>query len=251
MRVTAAIAVSGALLLTGCATTSGSDGPGASATGLPSPAPSAATSAPPPTSSATPLASAISATSAPGTARASIRILTSVGGLDDELIGTGPVVFGTGDADLTWQANAGSSREVAFDGTVALQLDPPAGEWIMVPEGTWIPTLAAGQPLRDLADLREVRTDGSELLDGVETTRLVGWLPAAGHLGGLGINELAVAAIEADPGARVEVTVWVDGTGRIVRIMRTTQSQTDVQASATTDLTDFGMAAQIRDPREE
>ena len=119
-----------------------------------------------------------------------------------------------------------------------------------VPEGTWIPTLAAGQPLRDLADLREVQVEGTEVLEGVKTSRLVGWLPAKDHLGGLGLNELAVDAVEADPDARVEVTIWVDGTGRMVRIMRTTQSQTDVKASATTDLTDFGIAAQIRDPRE-
>ena len=39
-------------------------------------------------------------------------------------------------------------------------------------------------------------------------------------------------------------------TGRIVRIARTIASTTDVQASSTTELSDFGIAAQIRDPQE-
>lgn len=241
--------LAGAVLLAGC-----------SSAAAPPPAPSPPTpSAPPtqsaqptqpvqPTRSATPLASAISATGAPGTAWVDVRILTSVGGLEDELTASGITAFATGDADLTWQGSAGTSREVTVDGTSALQLEPPDGEWIAVPEGTWIPTLAAGQPLRGLADLQDVRDDGGERLDGIEVTRLIGSLPAAGNLGGLGINELAAKAVESDPGARIDVTVWIDGTGRIVRIMRTIASTTDVQASATTDLREFGVAAQIRDP---
>ena len=234
--------LAGALLIAGC-----------SSAATPPPASSPPTQpaqSPQPTRSATPLASAISATSAPGTARVDVLILTSVGGLEDELTGTGITVFGTGDADLAWQAGAGASRELSVDGAAWLQLDPPDGEWLAVPDGTWIPTIAAGRPLRGLTDLRDVRVDGTEALGDIETTRLVGSLPAAGNLGGLGINELAAQAVQEDPDARVDVTVWVDGTGRIVRITRTIASTTDVQASSTTELTDFGIAAQIWDPLE-
>lgn len=235
----------GALLIAGCSS---------AAPPPPASSPPAQSSQPTqpaqPTRSASPLASAISATSAPGTARIEVRILTSVGGLEDELTGTGTTVFGTGDADLAWQAAAGASRELTVDDAAWLQLEPPAGEWLAVPDGTWIPTIAAGRPLRGLTDLRDVRVDGTERLGDAETTRLVGSLPAAGNLGGLGINELAAQAVQDDPGARVDVTLWVDGTGRIVRIARTIASATDVQASSTTELSDFGIAAQIRDPRE-
>ena len=234
--IRAAIAVAGALLLTGCS--------GASIM------PSASSTPAQPTRSATPLASAISATSAPGTARIEIRILTDIAGAGDELSGVGLSVFGTGDSDIAWQAAAGTSREVTLDGVAALQLDPPDGEWIAVPDGTWIPTLAAGQPLRGLADLREVRIEGEEVTQQGQTTRLAGWLPVAGNLAGLGVNEEAARVVQDDPGARIDVTVWVDGAGRIVRIMRTIVSETDVQASSTTVLTDFGAAAQIRDPLE-
>lgn len=234
--------LAGALLIAGCSTAA----PRPPASSPPTqPAQSAE-----PTRSATPLASAISATSAPGTARIEVRILTSVGGLEDELTGTGITVFGTGDADLAWQAAAGASRERTVGGAAWLQLDPPAGEWLAVPDGTWIPTIAAGRPLRGLTDLRDVRVDGTERLGDAETTRLVGSLPAAGNLDGLGINELAAQAVQDDPEARVDVTLWVDGTGRIIRITRTIASTTDVQASATTELSDFGIAAQIPDPRE-
>lgn len=177
-----------------------------------------------------------------------MRILTSVGGLEEELTGSGLIAFATGDADLTWQGSAGASREVTVDSTSALQLEPPDGEWIAIPADTWIPTLAAGQPLRGLADLRDVRDDGDERLDAIETTRLVGSLPAPGNLEGMGINDLAAAAVEADPQARIDVTVWLDGAGRIIRILRTLVSSTDVQSSSTTTLTEFGVAAEIRDP---
>lgn len=238
----AVAAVTCALLLAACA---------ASTSGSPTRTASPSAPGPQPTRPASPLASAISATSAPGTAHVDVRILTSVGGVDDELTGTGLTVFGTGDADLTWNASAGTSRELTVDGIGHLQLEPPDGEWIVVPEGTWIPTLAAGDPLRGLADLADVRDDGTELLQGVETTRLTGSLPAAGNLGGLGINELAAQAVERDPEARIGVTVWIDGAGRIIRIMRTIQSATDVQASSTTGLSEFGVAAQIQDPQQD
>lgn len=203
---------------------------------------------PTPSPSPNDVANAVSTTNAIGTASLQVTILTTVDGLDDELVGEGVAVLNSGDADLTWQSSAGTSREVSIDDIGYVQIEPPDGDWITLGEGETVPTLAAGQPLVGLAELAELRNEGAEVIGDVETTRFTGWLPAQSHLEGMGLNDIAARRVLDDPAARIDVTVWVDGLGRIIRIMRTVASTSGVAASSTTELTDIGMPVTISDP---
>lgn len=220
--------------------------PPPSLSALPSPSPSLSTSP-----SATVLTSAVSATTARGTARLAITVLSTVEGFEDEIQGEGFAVLNAGDADLTWNSVVGQTHEIVLADELFVQLEPPSGAWVPVPAEEWTPTAAAGRPLRGLSDVTDVRLDGVELLDGVESTRYSGFLNLAGHSDGLGLNSRALQLAAASPSARIAATVWIDSSGLIVQVMRTLIGTTDVAASTVTRLTDFGIAAPITAPIEE
>ena len=219
--------------------------PSLSALPTPSPSPSLSTSP-----SATVLTSAVSATTARGTARLAITVLSTVEGFDDEIQAEGLTVLNSGDADLTWNSVVGQTHEIIVADELFVQLEPPSGAWVTVPAEEWTPTAAAGRPLRGLSDVREVRLDGVELIDGVESTRYSGFLDLAGNGDGLGLNSRALQRAAASPSARIAVTVWINGSGLIVQVMRTLVGATDVAASTVTMLSDFGGAATIVAPIE-
>lgn len=219
--------------------------PPPSLSALPSPSPSLSTS-----SSATVLTSAVSATTARGTARLQITVLSTVEGFDDEIQGEGLAVLNAGDADLTWSSVVGQTHEIIMADDLFVQLEPPSGAWVAVPAEEWTPTAAAGRPLRGLSDVMDVRLDGVELLDGVEATRYSGFLDLAGHSDGLGLNSRALQLAAASPSARIAATVWIGNSGLIVQVMRTLVGANNVGASTVTRLTDFGVAAAITNPTE-
>lgn len=219
--------------------------PPPSLSALPSPSPSLSTSP-----SATVLTSAVTATTARGTARLAIMVLSTVEGFDDEIEGAGLAVLNSGDADLTWSSVVGQTHEIIMADDLFVQLEPPSGAWVAVPADEWTPTAAAGRPLRGLSDVMDVRLDGVEFLDGVETTRYSGFLDLAGHSDGVGLNSRALQLAAASPSARIAATVWIDNSGLIVHVMRTLVGATDVAASTVTRLTDFGTAATITAPIE-
>ena len=219
--------------------------PPPSLSALPSPSPSLSTSP-----SATVLTSAVSATTARGTARLAITVMSTVEGFDDEIQGVGLTVLNAGDADLTWNSVVGQTHEILLADDLFVQLEPPSGAWVTVPAEEWTPTAAAGRPLRGLSDLMDVRLDGVEILDGVESTRYSGFLNLAGNGDGLGLNSRALQLAAASPSARIAATVWIDSSGLIVQVMRTLVGATDIAASTVTRLTDFGIAAAITAPIE-
>ena len=219
--------------------------PPPSLSALPSPSPSLSTSP-----SATVLTSAVSATTARGTARLEITVLSTVEGFDDEIQGEGLAVLNAGDVDLTWNSVVGQTHEILLADDLFVQLEPPSGAWVTVPAEEWTPTAAAGRPLRGLSDLMDVRLDGVEILDGVESTRYSGFLNLAGNGDGLGLNSRALQLAAASPSARIAATVWIDSSGLIVQVMRTLVGANNVAASTVTRLTDFGIAAAITNPAE-
>ena len=218
----------------------------------PSTAPSAPTPAVSVTAStspsASPVATAVSVTASRGTAHLAISVLTTVVGFDDEIQGNGVAVFDSGAADISWDSVVGPTREIVTGDQLFVQLEPPSGAWLEIPADEWTPTAGAGRPLQGLDSLMGVRATGEELLDGVATTRYTGSLPLTGNTAGLGLNEQALRLVAADPSARLEITVWVDQQGLIVRVMRTLVSTTDVSASNVTRLDDFGLAAAVSAP---
>ena len=219
--------------------------PPPSLSALPSPSPSLSTSP-----SATVLTSAVSATTARGTARLEITVLSTVEGFDDEIQGEGLAVLNAGDVDLTWNSVVGQTHEIILADNLFVQLEPPSGAWVTVPVEEWTPTAAAGRPLRGLSDVMDVRLDGVEFLDGVEATRYSGFLELAGHSDGLGLNSRALQIAAASPSTRIAATVWIDSSGLIVQVMRTLVGANNVAASTVTRLTDFGIAAAITNPAE-
>lgn len=197
---------------------------------------------------ADPLASAVDTTTSTGSAALHIVVLTTVDGVDYEVDGDGVAHFASGDADITWQSAAGSSREITADGVGYVQIEPPNGDWIALDTDESVPTLGAGQPLSALSDLADVRVEGAEEINGIQTTRYTGWIPARDHLGGLGINDIDARGVTDDPTARINITAWVDSAEHIVRVMRTLDSQSGIAASSTTELHDFGTSAAIDAP---
>ena len=219
--------------------------PPPSLSALPSPSPSLSTSP-----AATVLTSAVSATTARGTARLEITVLSTVEGFDDEIQGEGLAVLNAGDVDLTWNSVVGQTHEIILADNLFVQLEPPSGAWVTVPVEEWTPTAAAGRPLRGLSGVMDVRLDGVEFLDGVEATRYSGFLDLAGHSDGLGLNSRALQLAAASPSTRIAATVWIDSSGLIVQVMRTLVGATDIAASTVTRLADFGTSAAIAPPIE-
>ena len=202
------------------------------------------------TPSATPLTTAVSATNARGTARLTISVLSTVQGFSDEIDGEGLAILGSGDADLTWTSVVGQTREIITADELFVQLEPPSGPWLQIPADEWTPTASAGRPLRGISDIADARPDGVEVLDGVETTRYVGFLDFANQSDGLGLNGQAVELAEAAGSPRIEVTVWIDERGLIVQVMRTLVGGGDVTASTVTRLSEFGVSATVTPPIE-
>ena len=126
------------------------------------------------------------------------------------------------------------------------------GQWLAVESGRSTPTSDAGDLLRGIADLRDPRPEGSESLDGAVATRISGWLPAtgnaAGNAAGLGLTDSELASALGSTRARVQVTVWVDDSGRVIQVLRTLQEAGPVAATSVARLSEFGVAAPITAP---
>lgn len=200
------------------------------------------------TPSATPLTTAVSATNARGTARLTISILSTVQGFSDEIEGEGLAILGSGDADITWSSVVGQTREIIMANELFVQLEPPSGPWLSIPADEWTPTASAGRPLRGIGDITDARLDGVEVLDGIKTTRYVGFLDFADHADGLGLNRQALQLAEAAGSASVELTVWIDERGLIVQVMRTLVGGDDIAASTVTRLSELGISGTVTPP---
>ena len=142
----------------------------------------------------------------------------------------------------------GQTHEIITADELFVQLEPPDGPWLQIPADEWTPTASAGRPLRGINELAEARPDGVEVLDGVETTRYVGFLDFANHADGLGLNGQAVELAAAAGSPRIEVTVWIDERGLIVEVMRTLVGGGDVTASTVARLSEFGVYATVTPP---
>jgi hypothetical protein len=199
-----------------------------------------------PSPSADPISSALSATTARGTARVALELLTAAEGVERELIGEGVVDFARGATDLRWTAAAGPSREVRTEEGFFVEVEP--GQWLAVAPDRPTPTSDAGAVLRGIAGLQEAALEGSDAIDGQAATRIRGWLPAAGNDAGLGLTDPERAVVAQSQNARVQVTIWVDESGRIVQVMRTLEGAEPVSATSVARISDLGVAAPIAPP---
>ena len=103
-----------------------------------------------------------------------------------------------------------------------VQTEVPDGTWTRLPSERSTPTGRLAEPLRGLGGLADVTRAGSDDLDGTPTTRYTGTLPASPDtLALLGFSDEELVQIGTDwQGSVVDVTVWVDGAGRVVGVER-------------------------------
>lgn len=216
------------LLLSGCASTT-------------SPAPSPTAS-----SASASIDRALDRTRAADSARITVELLTTVDGVDDAISGEGDVALDDDLGQMQWMSAAGSSVERRTGDEVFVQLDPPAGSWLLAPGGT--PTSGAMAPLRGLDELRDMHASGSEDLAIGRAERFTGWLPVIPFVRDMGLNPTAADAVATDDRASIDVTVWVDRDGTVRRIMRTLRTSQPIAAATFTDLVRFGVAVDVRPP---
>lgn len=211
-----------------------------------------------PSPSANDYVSAIIGTQSMGTAKLAIDLTTQAAGVDRTLHAEGAGVLDPGWADLRWTGDGSTTREMVNDQGIFVQNDPPDGRWTHfatngdAPRTT--PTSGSADPLRSLETLRDVTIQGPESLDGVDTMRFVGTLPASTtELVALGLSKEQIAAVGALPSdARVDVTLWFDSAEHVIRVDRLLNlgatTSVDLAASTTTTLSDFSSMIDMTSP---
>jgi hypothetical protein len=179
-----------------------------------------------------------------GTARIVVDLRSSVGGSERSLTGTGVAALDPGWADMAWTSDgpnppAGTkTREMVNDQGIFVQVDPPDGGWMRIstkdPNPGTTPTSASADPLRNLEVLRGVTGQGPETVDGIPAERFTGWLPVdEAELSAMGLSDEEIGAIGSIPeGSRVDVTLWLDAAGHVIRVDRLMDLGGTTQASA-------------------
>lgn len=220
-----------------------------------SPAPPSAVS---PTPSADEFVASIMRTRDLSTADLAVDVTTDVGGSIRTLTGTGVASVSSGYGDMRWIDAGGTvTRELSNGKGLFVQTDVPDGTWIRLPDERATPTGRLADPLRGLGGLAEVTEVGPEELDGIPSTRFTGTLPASPEsLALLGFSDEELVEIgTAWQGASVEVSVWLDGRGRVVGIERSLALPEApagaVYASTMTRLSDFTTDIELEPPPTE
>jgi hypothetical protein len=219
---------------------------------------SASQAAPPPTPSSNDFTDSLEHTRSLATATVLIDLTTTVGTTVRDLTGTGGVAFYKGYGDLRWTSVDGSVLHERSNGRgLFVQTDVPGGEWTRTKDPTATATSRLADPLRGLGLVSEPVVAGSEVVDGVRATKMIGSLPAGPEaLALLGLTDQEIAAIGEDwRGQLVSVAVWIDDGGRIVRIDRALDlpdaTTGPVVARTSTRLSDFSRIVDLAPPPPE
>ena len=238
-RITAAaLAAAGVVLLAGCGSTSATSGS--------SPAAVTVAPAPSPTPAANAYVASVMKTRGLGTAKASIMADSRIGGQERSLTATGGLDLNRGFGDLTWSDADGTTyRELSNGKGLFVQSQVPDGRWVKNAGVDASPTGRVADVLRGLGTLTGLRLDGTEVFQGLTFQRYVGTVPISPltlQQVGIGAEDAKAIATGAE-GAEVTVTVWVDPSGRVVRVDRSVDlpqtSRGPVTASTTTRMTEF------------
>jgi hypothetical protein len=231
------------LLVSACSSTPAVDEAGAES---PSPSPTEEIT------SQTDLTTAINRTRETGTAQMDILILTTLGDQEAALTGNGSVEFDTGFADVTWSDESGAVVERRTKDGLFVHIDPPEGPWYQLEDDDSTPTTFSLEPLADLTTVANVVNEGTEVLDGQSTTRLVGTSPAESCLDGAGFSDEDRVLIEQTNDIICRVSIWVDVDGHIVRIDRLFGADVNDELRASslrsTTLSGFGEPVVITTP---
>jgi hypothetical protein len=203
--------------------------------------------------SGTPLDDFLAATTDRGTAEVSILILTTLGTEEAAVEGTGAIDFAQPATNITWSDELGDVNERRTPDGLFVQLDLPDGPWYQLETNDATPTSYSLDPLSGLASVTNATNEGSEVIDGIQTTRYVGTTDPADCIAGAGFNDEDQVQLEGSEGILCRVSMWVDEDNRIVRIDRLFTAEIDngVTASSlrSTTLSNFGAAVSIETPQ--
>jgi hypothetical protein len=206
---------------------------------------------PTPTADVT-LPAALDATQARGTATMEVLVLTTLGDLEAAVEGVGVIDFRTGAAEIAWSDEFGDVIERSTPDGLFVQLDPPSGSWFQFDSDNATPTSFALAPLTDLATVTDLQNEGTERIDGMDTTRLVGTTQAEDCISGAGFSPEDELEFGGD--VICGVSVWVDEEGLIVRIDRTFRATTSTGVEArsvrSTTFADFSSVVNVPTPTD-
>lgn len=211
-----------------------------------------------PTPSADDFVASVMRTRDLATADLDVTVTTDVAGVARTLTGTGSAAVAQSYGDMTWtDASGATTRELSNGKGLFVQTDVPDGLWTRLPDERATPTSRLADPLRGLGGVADVTREGAEDLEGVPTIRYTGSLPASPEsLALLGFSDEELVDIGTDwQGAVVDVTVWIDGRGRVVGVQRSLDlpgaTAGPVSAETMTLLSDFTTSIDLEPPPTE
>jgi hypothetical protein len=209
--------------------------------------------------SANPFLSALTFTNGLGTAQVDVTATTTVG--DRSLTRT---IDGTASLDprgygiVSWSSSGAGGEasvdEIASDKFVFFRPADSTGLWTQEPSGVRTQASRMISPLTGLGDLTDIVDAGQVELDGTQTRRYTGLLAVTpDRLEALGLTEADLTSVgDAWEGADLDVTVWIDGRNRVVRVDRAFdivgQTGVPVSASTSTLLSDFAGPLDLTGP---
>jgi hypothetical protein len=244
----------GALLLGACA--SGSSEPFAVTSPAPQSSLATPASSPEPelTPAASPVLDAVAQTRAEGSAAVGVQSTAALGSATPWLnIGTGSLDVAKGLGRIAFESSNGGTSEILVnrDGNF---VSPDGGkQWFLLDFQQMTPLLGSVNVFRLLAEVPWSEGE-SETVDGEVLTRYDGSVMAptiAEALDGMGVPTEDPLALSQATNLTIDISVWVDGAGRIVRVLRVVDAQTpqgELQATELTTLTDFGKQIDLRSP---
>lgn len=192
-----------------------------------------------------------------GTADLDIDVETKVGGTSRRMSGVGTAGLHAGVGDITWTDVQGTTRELGTFLAIYVQADPPDGPWYRLDDGQ--PTTRSGfaDPLSGLGSLEGVTATRADSAATGAQTVYSGTLPVDPvRLRELGFSDEEIAGLgESWQNERIDVSVRVDGLGRIVRVDRavdiTGDDGLEHSVSVTTRLSDFSGGLDLTAPPSE
>ncbi len=210
--------VATAMLATGCSTSATSE-PTATPSQVLTEAPSPTIDEPTqsPTSPRETWLTAVLDTEQADAATMDIQLITNVEGFERITAGGGYVEMLQGYGDIAWTDDLGATREVLTANGHFLELD---GTWFSIEREGALPTTVAFDPLTGLAEATNVVEIGTEDVGGLTTIRLDADLDARIGISSMGFSEEERTVFAGDTGASLIATIWIDDTGRIVRVLR-------------------------------
>ena len=183
---------------------------------------------------------------ATGGANIEAQLITSVAGFERVTSGTGYVEMSSGYGDVNWTDELGVTREVRTETGHYLQVEET---WFEIERENALPTTIVFEPFRGLDRATDIRIDGEADVRGTPTTQLTATLDPNDAGVEMGFSEEERSIVKDATDASLTATIWVDGDGRIVRVLReysaTSSEQDPIEATSLYLFDEFGIERPI------